>query len=129
MRLLLDTHVWLWSLVQPEKIGAEARALMEDPSTQLVLSAASTWEISIKYRLGRLALPEPPESFIPQRLVRDGIEALPVEHHHACAVASLPQHHQDPFDRLLVAVALSDRMTLVTADRQLLPYDVTILMA
>lgn len=129
MKLLLDTQVWLWSLVRPERIGDEARALMQDPATELVLSAASSWEISIKFRLGKLPLPEPPERFIPQRLVRDGIQALPVEHHHALAVASLPQHHRDPFDRLLVAVAQTEQLTLITADRQLLSYDIAVVMA
>lgn len=129
MRLLLDTQVWLWSLVNPGRIGLEARELMMDPTNSLVFSAASSWEIAIKYRLGKLPLPEPPDAFILPRLTRDGIEPLPVGHHHACGVADLPLHHSDPFDRLLVAVAQLEGLTLISADRQLLAYDVPLILA
>lgn len=124
MRLLLDTHVWLWTLVSPGRIGADALALLEDPANHLALSAVSSWEVAVKYRLGKLSLPVPPEAFILPRLARDGIEALPVAHHHACAVAGLPEIHRDPFDRLLIAVAQVEGLTLVTADPQVLAYDV-----
>lgn len=124
MRFLLDTHVWLWTLTAPERLDRDTRRLLEDPANQLLLSAASCWEIAIKYRLGKLALPESPARFIPPRLVRDGITELPIQHHHALAVADLPEHHNDPFDRLLVAQALIERLTLVSADRTLAPYRV-----
>lgn len=124
MRFLLDTHVWLWTLLSPQRISADTRALITEPSTGLLLSAASSWEIAIKYRLGKLSLPEPPARFIPPRLVRDGVEPLSVQHHHAQAVADLPEHHRDPFDRLLVAQARIERLTLVTADPKLAAYDV-----
>ena len=104
-RLLLDTHVWLWSITTPGKLGREGLTLLENTANELFLSAASAWEIAIKYRLGRLPLPEPPHKFIPPRLIRDGIKPLPVEHHHACHVANLPDLHRDPFDRLLIALA------------------------
>lgn len=126
MNLLLDTHVWLWTLVSPERLAPGASELLGDTSTRLFLSAASSWEIAIKYRLGRLPLPEPPEQFIPVRLIRDGIAPLPVQHHHACRVADLPLHHSDPVDRLLVAQAQIEGMTLVTADRSLLDYDIEV---
>ncbi|MFA6110584.1 MAG: type II toxin-antitoxin system VapC family toxin [Candidatus Latescibacterota bacterium] len=129
MRLLLDTQVWLWTLVNPARIKAEVGDLLRDPENRLVLSAASSWEIAIKYRLGKLHLPEPPETFVLPRLRRDGIEALPIEHHHACAVATLPPHHGDPFDRLLIAVARTENLTLVTADLQLQAYDVPLILA
>ena len=129
MRVLLDTHVWLWSVVSPERITRVAREVLEDPETTLILSAVSSWEIAIKYHLGKLPLPEAPAVFIPPRLVRDGIESLPVEHHHACRVAELPDHHGDPFDRLLVAVAQLESLTLVTADAAFDAYDVEILHA
>ena len=129
MRVLLDTHVWLWSVVSPKRIRRVAREVLEDPETTLILSAASSWEIAIKYRLGKLPLPEAPAAFIPPRLVRDGIESLPVEHLHACRVAELPDHHRDPFDRLLVAVAQLESLTLVTADAAFDAYDVEILHA
>ena len=124
MRSLLDTHVWLWSLTAPEKLGIAVRALLSDPSHTLYLSAASAWEIAIKYGLGRLPLPEPPEKFVPQRLVRDGVRALPVDLKHALHVATLPDHHRDPFDRLLVAQSQIEDLPLLTADEQLSAYDV-----
>jgi PIN domain nuclease of toxin-antitoxin system len=123
MKFLLDTHVWLWTLVSPQRISADTRELLAKPENSLLLSAASSWEIAIKYRLGKLPLPEPPARFIPPRLVRDGIESLSVQHHHAQAVAELPEHHKDPFDRLLVAQARIERLILVTADPKLADYD------
>lgn len=123
MKFLLDTHVWLWTLVSPQRISADTRGLLAEPENSLLLSAASSWEIAIKYRLGKLPLPEPPARFIPPRLVRDGIESLSVQHHHAQAVAELPEHHKDPFDRLLVAQARIERLILVTADPKLADYD------
>lgn len=129
MRLLLDTQVWLWSLVSPRRMSAQALAMLHDPEHSLALSAASSWEIAIKYRLGKLPLPEPPDAFILTRLTRDGIHPLPVSHHHACAVAGLPHHHRDPVDRLLVAVCQTDGLTLVTADRQFLAYDIPVVLA
>jgi len=76
MRFLLDTHVWLWTLVSPQRIPADTRALLAAPENALLLSAAGSWEIAIKYRLGKLPLPEPPARFIPPRLVRDGVAPL-----------------------------------------------------
>ena len=128
MKVLLDTHVWLWSVVSPERITAEVREVLENPDNALILSVASSWEIAIKYRLGKLSLPEPPAVFIQPRLTRDGIDTLPIEHRHACRVAQLPDHHRDPFDRLLVAVAQLESLTLVTTDPALEHYDVPLLM-
>ncbi|GMV43926.1 MAG: hypothetical protein AMXMBFR64_56420 [Myxococcales bacterium] len=129
MRLLLDTHVWLWMLSDPGRIQLDARRLLADDATVLFLSAASAWEIAIKYHLGKLSLPEPPRDFIPRRLVRDRVTPLPVEHHHAVEVAGLPSHHLDPFDRLLVAQALVEDLTLVTTDDKLTPYGARLLRA
>jgi PIN domain nuclease of toxin-antitoxin system len=124
VRILLDTHVWLWTLVTPERIGERARRQLVDPGNELLLSAASAWEIAIKYRLGKLPLPEPPEEFVSPRLARDGITPLPVTLRHALHVAHLPYLHRDPFDRLLIAQASLERLVLFTADRQFKEYDV-----
>ena len=127
MRLLLDTHVWLWTLVSPSRLSPQALDRLGDPDNELYLSAASTWEMAIKYGLGKLSLPEPPRQFVPQRLDRDGVIALPVEHAHTLAVAELPPHHDDPFDRLLIAQAQLERMTLVSADPFVARYEVDLL--
>ena len=127
-RILLDTHIWLWSILSPEKLGDEGRVLIEDADNELFLSAASSWEISIKYGLGRLPLPEPPETFILQRLIRDDIKPLGVEHHHACRVSALPGIHRDPFDRILIAQAQTEDLLLITADQQIEAYDVELIL-
>jgi PIN domain nuclease of toxin-antitoxin system len=88
----------------------------------LLLSAASSWEIAIKYALGRLALPEPPDFYVPSRMRAIGAQAIPVEHSHALAVASLPQLHRDPFDRMLVAQASVTGAAILTADPALTRY-------
>ncbi|MBI3986437.1 MAG: type II toxin-antitoxin system VapC family toxin [Lentisphaerae bacterium] len=126
MRLLLDTHCWLWWVAEPERLRKAVRKLIADRHNTILLSAASSWEIAIKYAMGKLPLPEPPEEFVPKRMVRDAMTALPVEHIHALHVASLPAHHRDPFDRLLVAQAQVERIPILTVDRQLERYDVEI---
>jgi len=128
-RILLDTECWLWWHLCPEKLGAAALAAFEERRAVLLLSAASSWEIAIKQALGKLRLPEPPERFVPEQMAEDGIDALPVQHTHALHVARLPPHHADPFDRLLVAQAQIERCSLMTADVQILAYDVDVLWA
>jgi PIN domain nuclease of toxin-antitoxin system len=127
LKLLLDTHVWLWMQVSPDRMQPEARARIADGNNEILLSAASGWEIAIKYSLGRLPLPEDPVSYVPSRMSRSGTRGLPVQHAHALAVAGLPRLHRDPFDRVLVAQALIEKATLVTADAQLAQYDVPLL--
>lgn len=129
MRILLDTHVWLWMVSQPARIAAEVRTELENVENELLLSAASVWEMAIKFGLGKLPLPEPPDVFVPPRLARDGVSPLAIEHRHAAQVLHLPPHHRDPFDRLLVAQALLDDLVLCTADPALHPYDARLLRA
>jgi len=114
--LLLDTHVWLWMLAAPERIRPDLLAELGDPATRLLLSAASSWEIAVKYASGRLDLPEPPESYVPSRMQRSGVSGLAVQHAHAVRVASLEPHHRDPFDRVLIAQAQLEAMAIVTVD-------------
>jgi len=121
VRLLLDTHVFLWLQTEPERIG-DHLPLVEDRTTTLLLSAASAWEIAIKYGIGRLPLPEPPERYVPTRMRAIGAEALPIEHAHALAVAALPALHRDPFDRLLIAQAGAAGATILTADPAVAQY-------
>jgi len=129
VRLLLDTQVWLWMLAAPERLSKKTRALVVSPGNELLLSAASAWEIAIKHALGKLQLPEAPEDYIPPLMARTGITPLPVHHRHALHVASLPAHHKDPFDRLLVAQAHLENLPILTADRAFRLYDVEVLPA
>lgn len=123
MRILLDTHVFLWLHTDPERLGVHL-TLLEDQRSELLVSAASSWEISIKYGLGRLALPEPPERYVPERLRLMGAKPLAIEHRHALAVAGLPRLHRDPFDRLLVAQAELLDVPILTADPAIVQYPV-----
>lgn len=129
MRLLLDTHCWLWMHTAPSRFSEAALEAIRNTENELLFSAASSWEIAIKYALGRLPLPVPPAEYVPSRMEGSGVRALPVEHRHALEVASLPPHHRDPFDRLLVAQAQLERLTLLTADPQLEAYAVSYLRA
>ncbi len=129
MKLLLDTQIWLWLQTQPERVVDDVRDRLVEGSTQLLLSAASSWEIAIKHALGKLALPEPPRDYVPSRMRSSGVDGLQVSHAHALHVATLPHHHGDPFDRLLVAQAQLEDLTLLTADRQLERYDVDVIRA
>jgi PIN domain nuclease of toxin-antitoxin system len=127
--LLIDTQCWLWLQASPERLSAEVLALLENAATDLILSAASSWEIAIKYALGKLPLPEPPSRYVPSRIAASGTRGLAIEHAHTLRVAELPPHHRDPFDRLLIAQAQVEKLTLLTVDRQLARYDVSIRFA
>ena len=126
MRLLLDTHVWLWMVVAPERLSAAARRLVLSEENELALSAASAWEIVIKHALGKLKLPGEPAELVLEWMRRTGVTPLPVLHRHALQVASLPRLHRDPFDRLLVAQAQIEELTVLTVDRQFARYEVKV---
>lgn len=122
MRILLDTHVFLWWLVDSSELSGSARALMADGANALFWSAASSWEVSIKYALGRLPLPEPPERLLPAELARHRVQRLPIVDAHAFRAGQLPLHHKDPFDRMLVAQAQVETLVLLSSDPLLRPY-------
>ncbi len=126
MKYLLDTSIWLWSVGSVEKINRAGRELLADGKQEFYLSAASSWEISIKTSSGKLQLPRPPTSYVPKRLADQGIIPLPILHQHALAVYDLPKHHTDPFDRLLIAQAQAEQMVVLTADRIFRKYPVAI---
>lgn len=115
MKLLLDTHLLLWAAGQPERLSAQARALIEAPSTELCFSAASLWEIAIKRGLGRDDFQVDPPVLRRGLLDNDYVE-VPITSQHAVTTVGLPPLHKDPFDRILVAQAMVDGITLLTAD-------------
>lgn len=129
MRYLLDTHIWLWLLTDSQRIPADLLEQLAEPSAERLLSAASSWEIAIKYGIGRLPLPESPERYVPARMRRSAVTGLAVTHVHALRVSSLPPHHRDPFDRLLIAQAQIESIPIVTVDAAFRAYDVTIIDA
>ena len=123
MNLLLDTHVLIWWLQDSDKLGRRARQAILRPGAAVFISSACIWEISIKSALGRLKIKEPLGKCIPD-LVAGGFHHLPIGFEHALAVQDLPSHHNDPFDRMLIAQAQCEDLTLVTADPAITPYDV-----
>jgi PIN domain nuclease of toxin-antitoxin system len=127
VRLLLDTQVFVWASQKPSRLGAH-RDLIADPDNERLVSAIVAWELAIKTAIGRLSLPEPVATYMPARL--DALVATPVaiEHEHALAVSTLPMHHRDPFDRLLIAQAQILDVPIITADRALAQYDVEVLL-
>lgn len=129
MRVLLDTQVWLWMLASPERLSKKSRALVVSVENELILSAVSAWEIAIKYGLGRLQLPEPPADYISRLMTRTGVTPLTIQHRHALHVATLPDHHRDPFDRLLIAQALLEELPVLSSARIFRRYGVEMIVA
>ena len=115
MKLLVDTHAFLWFMAGDARLSATARRALEEDEGEWWLSAASVWELSIKSSLSRLVLPAPASEYVAEK-VRAGLRVLSVEWVHAAAVERLPFHHRDPFDRLLVAQAQIERLAIVTGD-------------
>ena len=118
MSVLLDTHVLLWAAGAPNRLPDEVRSLIQDPATEVVFSTASLWEIAIKSGLGRLAFNVDPR-VLRRGLLENGYTELPVSGTHAVAVDLLPPIHKDPFDRMLIAQAQIEGVTLLTADKTL----------
>lgn len=122
MKLLLDTHVALWWLADDARIGGNADRELSDETNRVLLSAAVIWEIAIKRSLGKLRAP----ADLVETLIRAGVQPLPITLDHASAVEALPWHHRDPFDRLLVAQALSEGAAIVSRDERLRRYGVSV---
>ena len=125
MKLLLDTHAFLWFVWDDPLLSAAAKALIEDPANRKLVSVASAWEIAIKAGVGKLSLDAPVSVFVPRELAANGFGLLEIALAHATAVEALPMHHRDPFDRLLVAQVVAEGLTLVSADAAFDPYGVT----
>jgi PIN domain nuclease of toxin-antitoxin system len=124
VKYLLDTNVFLWSNGAPEKLNRRATTVLSSRSSEVYLSAASSWEIAIKFALRALRLPSPPSQFIPDALRVLSIRSLEISHFHSIAAGALPPHHRDPFDRMLIAQACSEGMVLLTADKVFAKYEV-----
>lgn len=124
MRLLLDTHIFLWFISGSERLSAELLAPIRDPDNEVFLSVASIWEVSIKAALGKLTLPKAPGTYLPTQREKHGISSLPIDETTISHLDSLPLLHRDPFDRLLVSQAREHGLTLVTVDAAIQAYSV-----
>ncbi len=116
MRVLLDTHAFLWWIDDAPSLSRKARASISSPRNECLLSIASCWEMAIKVSLGKLRLPGVIERFIPEQLAANAFRQLTIEFRHVARVAALPFHHRDPFDRLLAAQAIEEECAIVSAD-------------
>lgn len=116
MRLLLDTHAFLWFVLNDPLLSRDAAALIADPNNEIEVSPASYWEIAIKIGIGKYFLAEPLDVFLERELALNQFRILPIEPRHVAPLTSLPFHHRDPFDRLIIAQAMTERIPVVSAD-------------
>ncbi len=129
MKLLLDTHVFLWYISADQQLPIACRDAIRDPANEVYLSVASVWEAVIKYALGKLPLPGTPAVYLPQQREAHRIMTLPIEESALTHLAALAPLHRDPFDRILIAQSLQHRLTLVTMDDAIRAYSIALLPA
>jgi PIN domain nuclease of toxin-antitoxin system len=127
VRHLLDTQALLWWMADAPQLSAAARSAIASSVNQSLVSAASGWGISVRYRLGRLGLLRAPERLVPHHLTLNGFDVLPVTLAHALGVGQLPLHHRDPFDRMLIAQSVIEKLPLITRDPAFSACDVEVL--
>ena len=127
MKVLVDTHAWLWMLTAPDRLPTGVRSIVGDLRTDVLVSVASAWEIGIKHALGKLTLPEDPLPFVENRIPASGCALLDIRADHALHAAALPPHHRDPFDRLLIAQSRILGVPLCSGDRVFDAYEVDLL--
>ena len=127
MKLLLDTHIFIWWADQPERLSPAALSALEDEANELLLSVASVWEMQIKIQFGKLKLSLPLEELVKNQQETNALTVSPVTLTHVLALDSLPFHHKDPFDRLLIAQSIEEELTIVSKDSQFSAYAVKLL--
>lgn len=124
MRLLLDTCAFLWITTDAKELGPNVRRVFSDPDNEVFLSSVSVWEIIVKYNLGKLPLPEPPNKFIRSQREKHDIETLPLSENEVSFLCQLPDYHKDPFDRMLICQAIAQDLTILTNDAFIQQYPV-----
>lgn len=127
MKLLLDTHTWLWMSSAPARLSPRVRKLVSSADHQRLLSAVSAWEIVLKHSKGKLRLPVDPAEYLPTRMAETVTDPLALWHRHVLQLSRLPFHHSDPFDRLLIAQAQIEGLPIVTVDPVFRQYDVEVI--
>jgi PIN domain nuclease of toxin-antitoxin system len=127
MKVLLDTHTFLWWITDDNRLSSSAREIITNGGNELFLSAATGWEIAIKAQLGRIKLPKEPHSFIAEQLRLNSIQSLPIQMSHALHIYSLPKHHRDPFDRMIIAQAQLEDLPILTMDPQIPKYQIKVI--
>ena len=127
MRILLDTHIFLWFISGDTQFSMDIRDAIRDPDNEVYLSAVSVWEAIVKYQLGKLPLPEPPETYLPKQRDLHQISSLNLDENSVIQLSKLPLLHRDPFDRMLICQALQNDLTIVTVDTAIRAYSVNVL--
>ena len=127
MRLLLDTHVFLWYISGDRRLSPAWQTILRDTANSVYLSVVSVWEASVKHHLGHLPLPAAPETYLPEQRRRHAITSLPLDEAHLGPLTTLPALHRDPFDRVLICQALAADLTIVTVDAAVRAYPVAVL--
>ena len=124
MKILLDTCTFLWIITDDPKLSPQSKKLFIDPSNEVYLSVASTWEIAIKYNRGKLSLPKPPEIYIPIKRKQHNIDSLPLDEEATLYLTKLPDLHKDPFDRILICQSIVSGLIILTPDELISQYPV-----
>jgi len=127
MRILLDTHIFLWFISGDTQLSTDVRDAIRDPDNEVYLSSVSVWEAIVKYQLGKLPLPEPPETYLPKQRNLHQIASLALDESSVVQLAKLPPLHRDPFDRMLICQALQNSLTIATVDAAVRAYSVSVL--
>jgi PIN domain nuclease of toxin-antitoxin system len=127
MRILLDTHIFLWFISGDNQLSADVRDAIRDPANEVYLSAISVWEAIVKYQLGKLPLPEQPETYLPNQRDLHQIASLTLDESSVMQLARLPTLHRDPFDRMLICQALQNGLTIATVDSAVRAYPVSVM--
>ncbi|MCY7321049.1 MAG: type II toxin-antitoxin system VapC family toxin [Phormidesmis sp. CAN_BIN36] len=127
MNVLLDTHAFLWWVIDDSQPSNTTKAMIADPANTVYFSVVSAWEIIIKERTGKLSLPEPLETYIPSRIASNQFISLAVQMQHVLQIATLPGHHRDPFDRLLIAQSQVENIPLLTVDYLISQYSIDVI--
>ena len=127
MKILLDTHIFLWFISDNSRLSPNVQSVIQDTKNTVYLSAVSIWEVIVKYQLGKLQLPESPEIYLPKQRDRHQISSLPLDEGSVAQLASLPSLHRDPFDRMLICQALQNNLTMATEDKAVKAYPITVL--
>lgn len=127
MKYLLDTHTFLWMAASPDRLSQEVRKIVEQENTPLYLSAASGWEVALLKHLGRIELPDHPQRFIPEAMLKFRIDPVSIGFASAIAAACLPVIHKDPFDRIIIAEAKKENMIVLTKDSKFAEYGIQVL--
>jgi len=127
MRILLDTHIFLWFINGSTQLSTDVRDAIRDPDNEVYLSSVSVWEAIVKYQLGKLPLPEPPETYLPKQRDLHQIASLALDESSVVQLAKLPPLHRDPFDRMLICQALQNSLTIATVDAAVRAYSVSVL--